>query len=361
MISSKSPGAPALILIVDDHPNTASMLARALAQFERPVQVMTAVNGQEALDRIDGGTIDILITDFMMPGMNGLELIEKLHRGHSPAHIILITAYDSPGLAATARRLRVNDYLVKPVQPEKIRAIVGQVLEEIYAPPQGSDEPSGRVVFKILIADDSPENLEMISAGLSIEGYNFVTAANGEETLKQLRSEIPDLLLLDVNMPLKDGFEVLTEMRADPQIAHIPVIMITAARIEPGDIRRGLSLGADDYITKPFDWRELETRVRAKLRVKQAEEALRRRDRELGLIPETAHDLSALYTVERKRVNELVALNQLTRELSLFMRSAELLERTPKLIRDTLGYPIVSIWLTEDNQILMLVAYPKSV
>ncbi len=350
MISSKSPGAPALILIVDDHPNTASMLARALAQFERPVQVMTAVNGQEALDRIDGGTIDILITDFMMPGMNGLELIEKLHRGHSPAHIILITAYDSPGLAATARRLRVNDYLVKPVQPEKIRAIVGQVLEEIYAPPQGSDEPSGRVVFKILIADDSPENLEMISAGLSIEGYNFVTAANGEETLKQLRSEIPDLLLLDVNMPLKDGFEVLTEMRADPQIAHIPVIMITAARIEPGDIRRGLSLGADDYITKPFDWRELETRVRAKLRVKQAEEALRRRDRELGLIPETAHDLSALYTVERKRVNELVALNQLTRDISLFMHSSELFERTPHLIRDTLGYPTVSLWLTEGDQ-----------
>lgn len=84
MLSSSSPAVPTSILIVDDHPNTASMLAGALAQFERPVQVMTAVNGQEALDRVDGQTIDILITDFMMPGMNGLELIEKLQRGHSP-------------------------------------------------------------------------------------------------------------------------------------------------------------------------------------------------------------------------------------------------------------------------------------
>src|SRR3972149_5732421 len=175
MISSKSHGVPTSILIVDDHPDTASMLARALTQFERPVQVITAINGQEALDRINGETIDILITDFIMPGMNGLELIERLHRDHSPAHIILITAYDSPGLAATARRLRVNDYLVKPIQPEKIRAIVGQVLEEMHTAPPDSDKTSELVTSKILIADDSPENLEMLSVGFRPEGYKFAT------------------------------------------------------------------------------------------------------------------------------------------------------------------------------------------
>jgi hypothetical protein len=91
---------------------------------------------------------------------------------------------------------------------------------------------------------------------------------------------------------------VLREIRADPQVAHIPVIILTAARIEPRDVRLGLSLGADDYITKPFDWRELAARIRAKLRVKQAEDALRRRNRELGLLPAIGQDLSARLDVE---------------------------------------------------------------
>ncbi len=128
------PTAPARILIVEDHPSTASMLARALGQFQTPAQVLTARNGQEALDQVAQGSIDVLITDFMMPGMNGLELIERLQGEKRLAHIILITAYDSPGLAATARRLKVNDYLVKPVQPARIRAIVREALDGLSRP-----------------------------------------------------------------------------------------------------------------------------------------------------------------------------------------------------------------------------------
>lgn len=143
---------------------------------------------------------------------------------------------------------------------------------------------------RILIADDRPDNLHLLATRLASEGYAFITAADGEETLKKLRSAVPDLVLLDIHMPKKNGFDVLQEMRADPLIAHIPVIVVTATHIAPQDVRLGLSLGADDYITKPFDWRELAARVRAKLRVKRAEDALRRRSRELGLLPQ---DLSA--------------------------------------------------------------------
>ena len=80
---------------------------------------------------------------------------------------------------------------------------------------------------------------------------------------------MPDLILLDVNMPGKDGFEVLKEMRADPAIEHIPVIILTAARLDPLDMQTGLNLGADDYMTKPFDRRELLARIRTKLRSKE--------------------------------------------------------------------------------------------
>jgi two-component system phosphate regulon sensor histidine kinase PhoR len=303
---------------------------------------------------------------------------------------------------------------------------------------------------------------------------------------------MPDLVLLDVNMPKKNGFEVLADIRADPAVAHLPVIMITADRIEAQDVRAGLGLGADDYVTMPFEWRDLAARIRAKLRVKQAEDALRRRNRELGLLPEIGQELSArldvdelagvvlqrtvaalgassghvaifhpdggvlhkvhvgqeysarareemqqrvvaegliayvvaarkgtlventetdarwlktpndpvrsavavpllgrrgvigvltlhheqagyfsadhlgllqaiasqaaigvenaqLYVVEARRVNELVALNRLVRDLSLFTRSAELFDRLPQLIQDSLGYPVVTLWLTSDD------------
>jgi signal transduction histidine kinase/two-component SAPR family response regulator len=279
-------------MIVDDHPNTAAMLARVLSRFDTPVEVLTASSGEDALEKMGNRTVEILITDFMMPGINGLELIEKLQGSLKPVHTILITAYDTPGLAFTARRLNVNDYLVKPVQPEKIHDIVGRVVNELR-PPVRAPQMAGQRTFKILIADDYPDNLRLLSTRLQSEGYSFISAWDGEETLLKLRSEQPDLLLLDVNMPKKDGFEVLEEMRNDPEIGHIPVIIITAARIGPKDVRDGLMLGADDYIVKPYDWRELGARIRSKLRVKQVEDHLRRRTRELGILPEIGQELSA--------------------------------------------------------------------
>ncbi len=288
------------ILIVDDHPNTASMLARALekASFKRPVEVLTACSGDEALEVGNKGPIDVLITDFMMPGMSGLNLIEAFHKnGQQPGYTILVTAYDTPGLDEIAKRLKVDRYLVKPVRPEAIQSIVVQQLDGQFQ-AQAPTEPEAPTSFKILIADDYPDNLRLLSVRLRSEGYTFITAADGIETLEKLRSDIPDLLLLDINMPRKDGLEVLQEMRADPEISHIPVIVVSAARVGSGDVLAGLNLGADDYIVKPFDWNEMAARVRTKLRVKKVEDALRRRNRELSLLPEIGQDLSARFDVD---------------------------------------------------------------
>lgn len=295
-----SPNLSSRILIVDDHPNTASMLARALekASFKRPVEVMTACSGDEALEMGKAGPIDVLITDFMMPGMSGLNLIEALKAsGQQPGYTILVTAYDTPGLDEVAKRLKVDRYLVKPVRPEAIQSIVVQQLDGQFQ-QQPPAEPEPPIPYKILIADDYPDNLRLLSVRLRAEGYTFITASDGVETLAKLRAELPDLVLLDINMPNKDGLEVLQEMRADPEIAHIPVIVVSAARVGSGDVLAGLNLGADDYIVKPFDWNEMAARVRTKLRVKKVEDALRRRNRELSLLPEIGQDLSARLDVD---------------------------------------------------------------
>ncbi|MGC1377060.1 MAG: response regulator [Anaerolineales bacterium] len=297
----------ARILVVDDHPNTATTLARAISQLGDGVEVVSATSGKEAIEYANGGAFDVLITDMMMPGINGLELIERLqaHPGGRPAHNILITAYDVPGLKESARRLKVNEVIIKPVRPEHIYQIVSNILggmghTKATAPPAATE---AHQPFKILIADDMPDNITLLTRYMQSEGYNYITAGNGVEALQKIRAEMPDLILLDVNMPQKDGFAVLEELRGDPEIQYIPVIILTAARINSGDVQSGLNLGADDYVTKPFDKRELFARIRTKLRVKEAEDAIRRRNRELSVLPEIAKELSA-----RLDINDLVSI-----------------------------------------------------
>jgi signal transduction histidine kinase/DNA-binding response OmpR family regulator len=288
---------PVRILVVDDHPNTAETLSRAISQLGPEVNVTSACSGKEALERVAGDSVDVLITDMMMPGMNGLELIEKMNSnsGGRPAHIILITAYDVPGLKETARRLKVDETIIKPVRPERICQIVGNVMKSIGTAPAAPAAGAAAEAqpFNILIADDMPDNVTLLSRYMKNEGYSYITAFDGVEALEKTRAEMPDLILLDVNMPQKDGLTVLKEIRADPSIAHIPVIIFTAARLHPDDVQAGLNLGADDYITKPFDRRELFARIRAKLRTKSFEDAIRRRNRQLSMLPEIGKELSA--------------------------------------------------------------------
>ncbi|MBN1622164.1 MAG: response regulator [Endomicrobiales bacterium] len=104
---------------------------------------------------------------------------------------------------------------------------------------------------KILVVDDEPNLREMLSDFLSQEGFVVVTATNGEEGLRKIYEESPDLIILDCAMPVLDGYELLERMRTDPLLLNKPVIMLTVQSSETDEIR-GLRLGVDDYLTKPF-------------------------------------------------------------------------------------------------------------
>ena len=115
---------------------------------------------------------------------------------------------------------------------------------------------------RILVVDDEPDLVHAVRLYLEMEGYLVFAASNGYEAMEKVREKLPDLVVLDVMMPEMDGFETLERIR---DVHNVPVIMLTV-RGEEADKVRGLQLGADDYVTKPFSQRELLSRIQAVLR-----------------------------------------------------------------------------------------------
>jgi two-component system alkaline phosphatase synthesis response regulator PhoP len=105
---------------------------------------------------------------------------------------------------------------------------------------------------KVLIVDDEPNNVDFLEQALEDSGYQLITAANGQEALTKIQSEQPDLILLDLNMPVMDGFTVLAKVKEDPDLRDIPVIIISSEQ-ESKSVVKGIKQGAEDYLTKPVN------------------------------------------------------------------------------------------------------------
>jgi two-component system alkaline phosphatase synthesis response regulator PhoP len=127
------------------------------------------------------------------------------------------------------------------------------------------------VAQTILVVDDDHEVVRLMRAYLEQAGYSVLVAYDGATAIHQLRREKPDLLLLDLMLPDRDGYDITRLVRSDSSLAHIPIIMLTA-RVEDTDKIVGLELGADDYVTKPYNPREVLARVRARLRAAPAQQ-----------------------------------------------------------------------------------------
>ena len=136
---------------------------------------------------------------------------------------------------------------------------------------------------RILVVDDDKSIIEIVQAYLEQAGFSVLTAYNGASAMHTLHHEKPDLLILDLMLPDRDGWDITSSIRHDKRLATIPIIMLTA-RVDDSDKIVGLELGADDYVTKPFNPREIVARVRALLRRRQLDQAEQIDFLEVGLL-----------------------------------------------------------------------------
>ncbi len=253
------------VLIVDDNATNRDLLHHQVASWG--MKDDSADNGPKALEILReaagaGRPYEVGLLDMMMPGMNGLELSRRIKSEGSIAgvRLILLTSVGLRGDAAEARRAKIEGYLSKPVRQSDLynclAAVLGRPAEDYVLVTRHSlSEKAPPLQGRILLAEDNPVNQEVILAMVESLGCSVEIAGDGEEALAKLAKGGYDLVLMDCQMPRKDGYEATTEIRrredTTPGGPRIPIVALTANAME-GDRERCLTSGMDDYLSKPL-------------------------------------------------------------------------------------------------------------
>ena len=271
------------VLVVDDNTTNRMILEAMLKRWE--MKVASVEGAEEALEQLcaalkSGEPYGLVLTDMHMPGMDGFALVERIRRRPelSTATIMMLTSAGHRGDAARCQELGVSAYLLKPIRQSELREAVARVLgarEQKDATPlitrysvQHSREPSASL--RVLLVEDNAVNQRLASRLLEKRGHFVVVAGNGREALAALEKERFDLVLMDLQMPVMDGFEATAAIRKkEGGGIHVPVVALTAHAMK-GDREKCLAGGMDGYLTKPIRPQELDELLENYL-VRQAE------------------------------------------------------------------------------------------
>jgi two-component system sensor histidine kinase/response regulator len=211
---------------------------------------------------------------------------------------------------------------------------------------------------KILIVDDAVDTVELLKKRFRVEGYDTSEAYDGEEALQQVDEYHPDLIVLDVMMPKLDGYEVCRRLKKDENKKYIPIIMLTA-KGEVENKVKGLGIGADDYLGKPFDYKELSARVRSLLAIKAAREKLVEEERAEALekmMDEVAHEirnpLTSIGGFARKVYDRLPEGDSNKKYMEMIMDDILKLENMIKQLVDLKTVAICYLECTDINEVI---------
>ena len=260
------------ILIADDDQFLTQIHSQA---FEKAgYRASTANNGKEVVEKLTAEKPDLVLLDLLLPGMDGIGVLKFIRSNpeleNLPVFIVSNSTYFS-GMVNDAWSAGATKFIRKGELSPK--GMVDEVRKTVPPsdPPQASNQTKaedsgkkpqeekpasksgkqGKTGKRVLIADDDRTIHSVLVYFMGQAGYEIESAFNGLQALEMARQEAPDVLILDVTMPVKDGFETLKEWQEDPQLEKIPVIMLTASRNEENE-GRAMGGGATHYLTKPF-------------------------------------------------------------------------------------------------------------
>jgi PAS domain S-box-containing protein len=257
------------VLVVDDNATNRQILEKTLSYWRmRPTAVSNAMAALNLLReaKASGVPFVLLVADCHMPDMDGFMLVEQIQQSPELSNLvtIMLTSGGQRGDGLRCKELGIAAYLIKPV----LQADLLDALLQVLALHEGIPQPAqlitrhslreGRLPLRILLAEDNLVNQKLASRLLENQGHTVVVAADGAQALGTLEKQNFDLVLMDAQMPVMDGFECTAAIRRLEQAtrAHIPIIAMTAHAMV-GDRQRCLQAGMDGYIAKPVHAHEL--------------------------------------------------------------------------------------------------------
>lgn len=268
--ATEAPEPEKRILIIEDDQDISSLLALVLGGKFEDYSIDIVETAQEVPDALKQAGYALIILDLVLPDSDGRELLKLIKQSaHKDAPVFILSGMDNARIQEDCLQLGASHFFNKPFDPEKIASEMeavfnGESTERTPepAPVINAAAATRKKTGRILLAEDDELLARIIKHRLSREGLNVIHVEDGEKALMKLKKGDFDLVILDVKMPVIDGFEVLENFRSDSRHGDVPVIMLTAMGSER-DIVRGYDLGATDYILKPFSPVELIARVKS--------------------------------------------------------------------------------------------------
>ncbi|EON77912.1 hypothetical protein ADIS_1625 [Lunatimonas lonarensis] len=248
------------VLVVDDNVNNRLILREFL--ISKNIQVIEAQNGYEALEKLESfPAFDLVLMDYNMPYMDGLETIKKI-RESFPTHVseipvlLLHSSADDEFIHDACRKLRVAGKLAKPIKLTDLLKTLGKVNPKNQTNPHVQlveRDPAMVRSFKVLIAEDNTINMFLAKTIVKKISPNaeIIEARNGKEAVELAKKEIPDIILMDIQMPEMSGHEATQAIRKHADLIKIPIVAVTAGNIK-GEREHCLEIGMVDFVPKPI-------------------------------------------------------------------------------------------------------------
>ena len=249
------------ILIADDEEIERTALSKIIAAHPGH-EIVFAGNGQEVLDQLlDGPKIHLCMLDIRMPEIDGLTLLQRIRRDEMlrTLYVVITSSNRDRGVILTLAQLGISGYLLKPYDPAKVMAVVGQV-EKLVTPEEAKANRSSRDLLRrtlLVVEDDAQERAVIRDCAALESGWTVVEAENGEQALSLLQGGLrPNLCFLDIRMPRMDGIAFLQQARQLVVGKVMPVVIISAEQSST-NVKQLAELGITSYIVKPFDLSKL--------------------------------------------------------------------------------------------------------